>query len=120
MATNTNLFTDKETNNWCKASIALNVTKQGLTEFLDKALQNVYAAVGRSCGNCPIEKLIPCPTNPYCNKKKRSYCPFHKSQIPQPCPTCDKVKRKSYYSTDTVDLPGKTLVWKGGHKTIGK
>ncbi|KAH3801168.1 hypothetical protein DPMN_154815 [Dreissena polymorpha] len=93
MATITNLFTDKETNNWFKASIALIVTKQGLTNFLDTQLQNVHAIVGRSCGNCTIEKLIPCPTNPYCNKRKPNKCPFHKSQIPQPCPTCDNVKK---------------------------
>ncbi|XP_052259412.1 uncharacterized protein LOC127863792 [Dreissena polymorpha] len=93
MAAKNNVFTDKETINWFNASKALNVAKQGLTNFLDTQLQNVHAAVGRSCGNCPIEKLIPCPTNPYCNKKKRNYCPFHKSQKPQPCPTSDHVKQ---------------------------
>ncbi|KAH3824608.1 hypothetical protein DPMN_126445 [Dreissena polymorpha] len=93
MATNTKLFTDKETNNCIKASIALYVTKQGLTNFLDTQLQNVHSIVGRSCGNCTIEKLIPCPTNPYCYKRKRNKCPFHKSQKPQPCPTCDNVKQ---------------------------
>ncbi|KAH3797273.1 hypothetical protein DPMN_150850 [Dreissena polymorpha] len=93
MATNANLFTNKETNNWFKASLALNVTNQGLTNFLDTELQNVRAHVGRSCGNCPIEKLLPCPTNPYCSKRKRNYCPFHKSQNPQPCTTCDNVKQ---------------------------
>ncbi|XP_052220832.1 uncharacterized protein LOC127837636 [Dreissena polymorpha] len=93
MATNTNLFADKETNNWIKASLALNVTKQGFTNFLDTELQNVHANVGKSCGNCPIEKLIPCPTKPHCSKRTRKYCPFHKSQRPQPCPTCDNVKQ---------------------------
>ncbi|XP_052220579.1 uncharacterized protein LOC127837486 [Dreissena polymorpha] len=93
MAAKNNVFTDKETINWFKASKALNVAKQGLTDFLDKQLQNVHAALGKCCGNCPIEKLIPCPTNPYCNKRKRNYCPFHKSQKPQPCPTCDHVKQ---------------------------
>ncbi|KAH3797120.1 hypothetical protein DPMN_150695 [Dreissena polymorpha] len=77
MAANTNLLTDKETNNWFKASIALNVTKQGLTNFLTTELHNVHIVVGRSCGNCPFQKLVPC----------------HKSQKPQPCPTCDKVNQ---------------------------
>ncbi|KAH3831125.1 hypothetical protein DPMN_104387, partial [Dreissena polymorpha] len=93
MASNTNLFTDKETTNWFKAALALNVAKQGLTNFLDKQLQNVHAVVGRGCGNCPIEKLISCPTKPYCKKAKRNYCSFHKSQKPQPCSTCDNVKQ---------------------------
>ncbi|KAH3800558.1 hypothetical protein DPMN_154191 [Dreissena polymorpha] len=93
MACNTNIFTEKETNNWIKASIALNVTREGLANFLNTQLQNVHAVVGRSCGLCPIEKLIPCPTNPYCKKIKRNNCAFHKSQKPQPCPTCDNVKQ---------------------------
>ncbi|KAH3710715.1 hypothetical protein DPMN_070208 [Dreissena polymorpha] len=94
MAANTNLFADKETNNWFKACIGLNVTKQGLTNFLCTELQKLHTVVGSSCGKCPIEQLIPCPTNPYCNKKKRTNCPFHKSQKPQLCPTCDNVKQK--------------------------
>ncbi|KAH3800489.1 hypothetical protein DPMN_154122 [Dreissena polymorpha] len=93
MACNTNIFTEKETNNWFKASIALNVKKDGLANFLNTQLQNVHAVVGKGCGNCPIEKLIPCPTNPYCHKRNRRYCPFHKSQKPQQCHTCDKVKK---------------------------
>ncbi|XP_052250732.1 uncharacterized protein LOC127857970 isoform X1 [Dreissena polymorpha] len=92
MAANTHLFGDKETNNWLKACIGLNVTKEGLANFLCAELQKVHTIVGRSCGNCPIENLIQCPTNPYCNKRKRNYCPFHKSQKPQPCPICDNVK----------------------------
>ncbi|XP_052250621.1 uncharacterized protein LOC127857915 isoform X2 [Dreissena polymorpha] len=92
MAANTHLIGDKETNNWFKACIGLNVTKEGLTNFLCAELQKVHTVVGRSCGNCPIENLIQCPTNPYCNKRKRNYCPFHKSQKPQPCPICDNVK----------------------------
>ncbi|KAH3710733.1 hypothetical protein DPMN_070226 [Dreissena polymorpha] len=92
MAANTHLIGDKETNNWFKACIGLNVTKEGLTNFLCAELQKVHTVVGRSCGNCPIGNLIQCPTNPYCNKRKRNYCPFHKSQKPQPCPICDNVK----------------------------
>ncbi|XP_052250714.1 uncharacterized protein LOC127857964 isoform X2 [Dreissena polymorpha] len=92
MAANTPLIGDKETNNWFKACIGLNVTKEGLTNFLCAELQKVHTVVGRSCGNCPIENLIQCPTNPYCNNRKRNYCPFHKLQKPQPCPICDNVK----------------------------
>ncbi|XP_052250718.1 uncharacterized protein LOC127857964 isoform X6 [Dreissena polymorpha] len=92
MAANTPLIGDKETNNWFKACIGLNVTKEGLTNFLCAELQKVHTVVGRSCGNCPIENLIQCPTNPYCNKRTRNYCPFHKSQKPQPCPICDNGK----------------------------
>ncbi|XP_052221363.1 uncharacterized protein LOC127837943 isoform X1 [Dreissena polymorpha] len=92
MAANTHLIVDKETNNWFKACIGLNVTKEGLTNFLCAELQKVHTVVGKSCGNCPIENLIQCPTNPYCNNRKRNYCPFHNSKIPQPCPICDNIK----------------------------
>ncbi|XP_052214916.1 uncharacterized protein LOC127833604 isoform X2 [Dreissena polymorpha] len=85
--------TDNETNNWFKACLALNITKEGLANFLVSELQKVHVTVGSSCGNCCIETLIPCPTQPYCSKRIKSYCPFHKSQKPQQCFTCDKVKK---------------------------
>ncbi|KAH3799229.1 uncharacterized protein CXorf38-like isoform X3 [Dreissena polymorpha] len=93
MATNINLFTDKEATNWFKACIALNVTKEGLTNFLEKELQKVHSVVGTSCGKCCIEKLIKCPTLKYCKKTKGNNCIFHKSQQPQHCQICDKVKQ---------------------------
>ncbi|KAH3811750.1 hypothetical protein DPMN_140165 [Dreissena polymorpha] len=91
MAASISLFTDKETNNWLKACLALNITKEGLAYFLDTELQKFYATVGSSCGNCSIEKLIPCPTPPYCKSKKN--CHFHVSQKPQQCAVCDQVKQ---------------------------
>ncbi|KAH3811686.1 uncharacterized protein LOC127833603 [Dreissena polymorpha] len=93
MAASTHMFTDKETNNWFKACLALNLTKEGLANFLKTELQKLQTAVGISCGNCSTQKLVLCPTNPYCSKRKRNYCPYHKSQIPQSCLTCDKVKQ---------------------------
>ncbi|KAH3735606.1 hypothetical protein DPMN_042142 [Dreissena polymorpha] len=93
MASNINVFIDEETNNWFKACLALNITKEGLANFVDTELQKFHTAVGTSCGNCSIEQIIPCPTNIYCNKRKRNYCPFHKSQKQQQCLTCDKLKK---------------------------
>ena len=91
MAAVTNVLNDKETNNWLKASFALNVTKQGLVNFVETELRNIHAVVGRSCGNCHIEQLISCPTLPYC--KNKNNCIFHKSFKPQHCQTCDTVKQ---------------------------
>ncbi|KAH3782859.1 hypothetical protein DPMN_160779 [Dreissena polymorpha] len=93
MAATTNIFTEKQTNNWFKACIALNVTKKGLTNFVVYELQNVQNAVGTSCGQCSIENLIPCPTQGLCKKRKRHMCTFHNSQIPKSCKTCDQVKQ---------------------------
>ncbi|KAH3870973.1 hypothetical protein DPMN_034167 [Dreissena polymorpha] len=48
MAADTNIFTDKQTNNWFKACISLNLTKDGLTDFVVTELLNVQTIVGRT------------------------------------------------------------------------
>lgn len=68
MASNNNIFTDKQTNNWFKACIALNLTKEGLTDFVVTELLNVQNRVGRSCGQCYIQNLTLCPTQDVCKK----------------------------------------------------
>ncbi|KAH3770997.1 hypothetical protein DPMN_172297, partial [Dreissena polymorpha] len=93
MAADTNIFTDKQTNNWFKACIALNLTKDGLTDFVLTELLNVQTIVGRSCGQCFIQNLIPCPTHYVCKKRKGNNCSFHNSQQRKSCQTCDKVKQ---------------------------
>ncbi|KAH3771042.1 hypothetical protein DPMN_172342 [Dreissena polymorpha] len=93
MAADTNIFTDKQTNNWFKACIALNLTKDGLTDFVVTELLNVQTKVGRSCGQCFIQNLIPCPTHYVCKKRKGNNCSFHNSQQRKSCQTCDKVKQ---------------------------
>ncbi|KAH3777867.1 hypothetical protein DPMN_179315 [Dreissena polymorpha] len=92
MAATTNIFKDKETNNWFKACIALNVTKEGLTNFVEMTMKKVHAAIGSSCGQCTIEQLFPCSTQGLCNKRKRNSCSFHKSYLPQQCHICEQVK----------------------------
>ncbi|XP_052223469.1 uncharacterized protein LOC127839224 [Dreissena polymorpha] len=93
MAANTSIFTDKQTNNWFKACIALNLTKDGLTDFVVTELLNVQTIVGRSCGQCFIQNLIPCPTRDVCKQRKRTNCSFHNSLQYKSCQTCDKVKQ---------------------------
>ncbi|KAH3705667.1 hypothetical protein DPMN_080744 [Dreissena polymorpha] len=93
MLANTNIFTDKETTNWFKACIALNVTKDGLSSFVEAELQKIHTTVGKSCGQCSIEKLLPCPTNGICKKINGNTCIFHQSQQRQQCPVCDQVKQ---------------------------
>ncbi|KAH3857214.1 hypothetical protein DPMN_099819 [Dreissena polymorpha] len=44
--TGTKIFADKETNNWFKACIALNVTKEGLTNFVENTMKKVHTALG--------------------------------------------------------------------------
>ncbi|XP_052270121.1 uncharacterized protein LOC127871354 isoform X2 [Dreissena polymorpha] len=45
--TGTKIFADKETNNWFKACIALSVTKEGLTNFVENTMKKVHAALGK-------------------------------------------------------------------------
>ncbi|KAH3811761.1 hypothetical protein DPMN_140176, partial [Dreissena polymorpha] len=116
------LFTDKETNNWLKACLALNITKDELAHFLETELQRLKTVVGSSCCNCSIEKLVPCPTLPFCNKSKHK-CKLHASQKPQQCSLCDQVKQNitshhrysklSWWNTHAEK-------WSSDHWEIGK
>ncbi|KAH3755894.1 uncharacterized protein LOC127848290 [Dreissena polymorpha] len=97
MASLANVFADKETNNWFKACIALNITKKGLKDFFDTEINKVCAAVGRSCGQCSIEHLLRCPTQGLCRRKTRQICQFHNGPANQPrnCPSnvCHQVQK---------------------------
>ncbi|KAH3798883.1 hypothetical protein DPMN_152486, partial [Dreissena polymorpha] len=62
MAANTNLLGDKETNNWFKACIGLNITKEGLTNFLCTELQKTclsssWVLPPPPDKQCPLEKV---------------------------------------------------------------
>ncbi|KAH3875336.1 hypothetical protein DPMN_038599 [Dreissena polymorpha] len=121
-----NVFTDKETSNWFKASIALIVTKQGLEKFVDTEVQKVHAAVVASCGQCYTENLLPCPQGKWkCQNTKP--CKFHK--LPafkhRPCPVgvCDKVK-KNIESYHRYSLPSwkntRAKLWGTSHWEVAK
>ncbi|KAH3717214.1 uncharacterized protein LOC127856046 [Dreissena polymorpha] len=94
MATNTNIFIDKETNNWFKACIALNVTKEGLTNFVETEIKHVHNSIGRSCGNCCTQNLVGCPTKGICKKSRN--CNYHtQTKQPRQCPVklCELVAK---------------------------
>ncbi|KAH3868385.1 uncharacterized protein LOC127867759 [Dreissena polymorpha] len=90
-----NLFSDQETCNWFKASVALIITKQGLEKFVDSEIKNFQAVVGTGCGNCSIENVLHCPTGGICKPSPK--CFFHKTKALQhrPCPSnaCDQVQQ---------------------------
>ncbi|KAH3691767.1 hypothetical protein DPMN_192298 [Dreissena polymorpha] len=71
MASYTHIFQNEETTNWFKACIALNITKKGLSSFVDQEIQKVHTAVGKGCGSCSMDNLIKqkqrCPTG-FCNQ----------------------------------------------------
>ncbi|KAH3802518.1 hypothetical protein DPMN_156196 [Dreissena polymorpha] len=82
MAANTKIFADEETNNWFKACIALSVTKEGLTQFIENTIKKVHAAIGSSCGQCSIEKLMQSPKCQTCDKVKLGIESFHRFNGP--------------------------------------
>ncbi|KAH3814027.1 hypothetical protein DPMN_142504 [Dreissena polymorpha] len=64
MACSTNLFSEKETNNCMTETIALRITKEGLTDFIETDMRKVHTAVGRNCGKCAIENKTCAMCNP--------------------------------------------------------
>ncbi|KAH3779941.1 hypothetical protein DPMN_157750 [Dreissena polymorpha] len=103
MAANTNIFTDKQSNNWFKACIALNVTKEGLAHFVDTEIKTVHIAVGRSCGNCCTENVVGCPTKEICkNTKNCNY--YTQTKRPRQCPMklCDLAAKVLPHNIDIM------------------
>ncbi|KAH3788274.1 hypothetical protein DPMN_166409 [Dreissena polymorpha] len=121
MASYTHVFADEETKNWFKAFIALQITKEGLTEFVDKETQKIHSIVGKGCGNCFIENLLKCPTRDICSNQHN--CNFHNAPGKQnrTCPVnvCDQIRiniilqhrfsRPSWKNTDATKW--NTHVW---------
>ncbi|KAH3867870.1 hypothetical protein DPMN_031007 [Dreissena polymorpha] len=93
MASNTSIPTEKETQNWVKAILALNVTKDGLTKWVETELNKVQKTIGEGCGNCFIENLLACPTPGMCKRSSWKNCDFHLSKRPKKCKICDRVKQ---------------------------
>ncbi|KAH3875656.1 uncharacterized protein LOC127869452 [Dreissena polymorpha] len=91
MANSYNMFNEQETNNWIKASLALTITKNGLTNFIEAEMRKVQATVGRSCGKCAMENLIPCSTKNQCKKRKIHISTFHQFHQNKQCCICEKV-----------------------------
>ncbi|KAH3857184.1 hypothetical protein DPMN_099786 [Dreissena polymorpha] len=65
----TKIFADKETNNWFKACIALNVTKEGLTNFVENTMKKVHAALDFK-NYLSSSWLSPPPPDPLCPLEK--------------------------------------------------
>ncbi|XP_052268811.1 uncharacterized protein LOC127870195 [Dreissena polymorpha] len=119
------MFSNKETCNWFKASIALIITKQGLEKFVDSEIQKLHANVGRACGNCFTENLIKCPTYGVCRNAKS--CSFHNTPglLPCPCPMniCDQVKQNiaSHHRYSNPSWKNtRTELWAANHWEIAK
>ncbi|KAH3720781.1 hypothetical protein DPMN_063685 [Dreissena polymorpha] len=124
MAVTTNIFADKQTNNWFKACIALNVTKEGLAHFVDTEIKKVQTAVGKSCGNCCTENLIVCPTKGICKNPKN--CNYHtQTKQPRKCPmnVCDLVAKSitlQHRYNGPSWLNTKAELWSTDHWQIAK
>ncbi|XP_052819698.1 uncharacterized protein LOC128245540 [Mya arenaria] len=97
---------EKEAQNWVKAALALNITKDGLQDFLEDVLtcvhQDIYSTVrtskglpgGAACALCFTENVLKCPTRRICTSHEN--CRFHNGPSKQyvPCPNgiCEGVR----------------------------
>ncbi|XP_052760955.1 uncharacterized protein LOC128203542 [Mya arenaria] len=106
MASYRELLNKKEAQNWVKAAFALNITKDGLQDFLEDVLtcvhQDIYSAVrtskglpsGAACAHCFTENVLMCPTRGICTSTR--LCRFHNcpQKLYAPCPNgiCEGVR----------------------------
>ncbi|XP_052760978.1 uncharacterized protein LOC128203558 [Mya arenaria] len=106
MASYRDSLREKEAQNWVKAALALNITKEGLQIFVEEVLtcvhQDIYNNVrtskglpGRTtCVQCFTENVLKCSTPKICTSKKN--CKFHNGPSKQyvPCPNgiCEGVR----------------------------
>ncbi|XP_052760229.1 uncharacterized protein LOC128203028 [Mya arenaria] len=87
MASYRDSLRDKEAQNWVKAALALNITKEGLHGLVEDVLtcvhQDIYSTVrtskglppGAACAQCFTENVLKCSTPKICTSKKN--CKFH-------------------------------------------
>ncbi|KAH3847033.1 hypothetical protein DPMN_089345 [Dreissena polymorpha] len=109
MASLGEVFAEEEMTNWLKAWIAINITKAGLHDFVDKEVNNFQKSIIQSAASnlmlpanitcCSTANLLKCPTNKVCNKTKHNpVCKMHDTAIkqPRPCPKgiCDVVREE--------------------------
>ncbi|XP_052760103.1 uncharacterized protein LOC128202944 isoform X2 [Mya arenaria] len=100
------ILREKEAQNWIKAAIALNITKEGLQDIVEDVLtcvhQDIYSTVrtskglppGAACAFCFTENVLNCPTRGICTSTRN--CRFHNSpqKLYAPCPNgiCEGVR----------------------------
>ncbi|XP_052225689.1 uncharacterized protein CXorf38 homolog isoform X11 [Dreissena polymorpha] len=103
------VFGVQEMTNWLKTWLALNITKDGLHEFVDREVKqfqtgiyhNITSTLGVSanttCTGCLTANILPCPTQGVCKKRGRKSCKsIHDTPRKQhrPCPLsiCEAVR----------------------------
>ncbi|XP_052799198.1 uncharacterized protein LOC128230797 [Mya arenaria] len=98
------LLSKKDTQNWIKAALALNITKEGLQDFVENVLtcvhKDIFSTVSTSkslpsgaiCAHCFTENVLKCPTRGICTSTR--ICRFHNTLQPNPCPKgiCEDVR----------------------------
>ncbi|KAH3801088.1 uncharacterized protein LOC127838996 isoform X2 [Dreissena polymorpha] len=111
MASLADVLSEQEMTNWLKAWLAINITKTGLRDFVDKEVKSFQTSTIQSvafnlrlpaittCTCCLTANLLKCPTNKLCNKRKHNaVCKMHDTVSKQPrrCPNgiCDAVREE--------------------------
>ncbi|KAH3844156.1 hypothetical protein DPMN_086410 [Dreissena polymorpha] len=110
MASLADVFNDKESTNWLKAWLAVDIAKSGLDHFVETEVINVHANIYNvvwssvqapaACIGCYTANLLKCPTPEICNKRgaKSSCKAMHDTAAkqPRPCPNnvCNNVREE--------------------------
>ncbi|KAH3808248.1 hypothetical protein DPMN_136601 [Dreissena polymorpha] len=108
MASLCEIMSEQEKTNWLKAWLALNITKIGLHDFVDREVQHFQNSILQSsnlgfsanptCKKCYTANLLPCPTQGICKKGGRNPVCKSMHDTPgkqyRPCPNgiCDNVR----------------------------
>ena len=90
-----------EFRNWVKCALGLNLTQQGLTDFIGTQMNiihaHIYRTLYKTCSICSTQHILPCPSTGVCKIKNRS-CSFHSTSFlkPRKCPNnvCDNVRKE--------------------------
>lgn len=98
---------DKDFQNWLKANLALNITRDGITDTVKREINTFHGHALKDvlsteqfcnndfCTECTTENVLPCPTRGIC-VLKTGQCSFHNSpnKCFRPCPKsiCDRLR----------------------------
>lgn len=98
MADYRDLLGSPEYQNWIKCALAVNITAEGLRDFVKREIRDFQNDTFRKvcktskCNNCKTSDMLRCPTNTIC-RKYRGKCNFHINP-PRQCPQkiCNQIK----------------------------
>lgn len=105
MADYRELFRTTESQNWFKCALALQITREGIVDFVENeivqfhqdVIGNVQRALGlpagSTCSSCITQNVVPCPSKGLCKIGKAGKCLNFHTRSPTGCTKkiCDRI-----------------------------